>query len=52
MNITDFLHVDDNLKDNKGLTDEKIVFIVKSKNNEPEMNPNKGPLEVILTKKS
>ncbi len=34
MNAEDFLHVDDSLKNNGRLTNDKIVVIVKSNDNE------------------
>jgi hypothetical protein len=52
MDVTDFLHIDDNLKGSKGLSDKEIVLIIKSKNNEPEIDPNEGPLKVILNKEA
>ena len=50
MSIEDFLHIDDRLKGNEGLTDDEIVSMVKSKNNEPEADLNEEPLEVISRK--
>ena len=53
MDVADFLHIDDSLKSSEGLTDEEIVFMVKSKNTEitdPEIDPNEGCFEVISTK--
>ncbi len=52
MDVADFLHIDDGLKGSEGLTDDEIVSMVKSKNREPEINPNEGPLEVISTKEA
>jgi hypothetical protein len=52
MDATDFLCIDDNLKGNEGLTEEEIVSILKSKDNEPEMDTNEEPLEVISNKKA
>ncbi|GES85996.1 tigger transposable element-derived protein 6-like [Rhizophagus clarus] len=46
MNVKEFLHIDDFLKGNKGLTDDEIISMVKS-NNEPEIDPNEGPIEII-----
>ena|SRR5687767_10638740 len=51
MDVADFLHIDDTLKSSEGLTDEEIVSMVKSKNNEPETDPNE-PLEVISNKEA
>uniref|UniRef100_U9UNG0 DDE-1 domain-containing protein n=1 Tax=Rhizophagus irregularis (strain DAOM 181602 / DAOM 197198 / MUCL 43194) TaxID=747089 RepID=U9UNG0_RHIID len=53
MDADKFLHIDDCLKSNERLTDDKIVSIVKSNNNnEPEVNPNEVPLVVILVTKA
>ena len=52
MDVRDFLHVDDCLKNNEGLTDDEIVAIVKSNNNELEIDPNEGPLEIISKKEA
>src|ERR1043165_7928638 len=52
MDIRDFLYIDDCLKNNEGLTDDEIVTIVKSNNNEPEIDPNEGPLEIISKKET
>jgi hypothetical protein len=46
MDVEDFLHIDDSLKSNEGLTDDEIIFMVKNKN-ESEADPNEGPLEII-----
>ena len=46
MNVDEFLHIDDSLKNNGGLTDNEIVSMVKN-NNGPETDPNEGPLEII-----
>ena len=51
MDIEEFLHIDDCLKSNEGLTDDEIVsLIVKPNNNEPEEDPNDKPV-VIISKK-
>ena len=50
MSVKDFLYVDNCLKSNEGLTDDEIVSIVKSKNNEPEADLNEELLEVISRK--
>ena len=48
MDIDEFLHIDDCLKSNEGLTDDEIVSMVKSNNNnEPEADPNEVPPVVI-----
>jgi hypothetical protein len=47
MDVQEFLHIDDFLKRNEGLTDEEVISMVKSNNNEPETDPNEGPLETI-----
>ena len=52
MDVEDFIHIDDCLKINEGLTDDEIVFMVKSKDNEPETDPNERPLEVISKKEA
>ena len=52
MDVRDFLHIDDCLKNNEGLIDDEIVVIVKSNNNEPEIDPNEGPLEIISKKEA
>ncbi|RGB21682.1 hypothetical protein C1646_777508 [Rhizophagus diaphanus] len=52
MDVVDFLYIDDCLKGREGLTDDEIVSMIKSKNSEPEKNPNEGPLEVISTKEA
>ncbi|GET62201.1 tigger transposable element-derived protein 6-like [Rhizophagus irregularis DAOM 181602=DAOM 197198] len=46
MNVEEFLHIDDFLKGNEGLTDDEIISMVKS-NNKPEIDPNEGPMEII-----
>ena len=46
MDVEEFLHIDDSLKSNEGLTDDEIISMVKN-NNEPETDPNEGPLEII-----
>ncbi|CAI2172279.1 18021_t:CDS:2 [Funneliformis geosporum] len=50
IDVKDFFHIDDCLKNN-GLTDDEIVAIVKSNNNELEINLNEEPLEIISKKK-
>jgi hypothetical protein len=54
MDVADFLHIDDNLASSEGLTDEKIVSMVKSKDNEitePEIDPNEE-FEIVSTKEA
>ncbi|RGB26760.1 hypothetical protein C1646_770004 [Rhizophagus diaphanus] len=46
MNVKEFLHIDDFLKGNEGLMDDKIISMVKS-NNETEIDLNEGPMEII-----
>ena len=41
MDVGDFIHIDDCLKGSEGLTDDEIVTIVKSKNNELIIDPNR-----------
>ena len=52
MDVRDFLHIDDCLKNNEGLTDDEIVAIVKSNNNEPEIDSNERPLKIISKKEA
>ncbi|GET51782.1 CENP-B homolog protein 2-like [Rhizophagus irregularis DAOM 181602=DAOM 197198] len=48
MDADEFLHIDDCLKSNEGLTDDEIVSMIKSNNNnEPEMDPDEEPPVVI-----
>ncbi|GBC09040.1 hypothetical protein RclHR1_08570007 [Rhizophagus clarus] len=47
MDAVDFLHIDDSLKGSKGLTDNEIMSMIKSKNKESKTDPNEGSLEVI-----
>ncbi|UZO14173.1 uncharacterized protein OCT59_005638 [Rhizophagus irregularis] len=48
MDADEFLHIDDCLKSNEGLTDDEIVSIIKSNNNnEPEIDPDEEPSVVI-----
>ncbi|GBC32944.2 CENP-B homolog protein 2-like [Rhizophagus irregularis DAOM 181602=DAOM 197198] len=48
MDADEFLHIDNCLKSNKGLTDDEIVSMIKSNNNnEPEMDPDEEPPVVI-----
>ena len=53
MDADEFLHIDDCLKSNEGLTDDEIVFIVKLNNNsKPEADPNEvvSPVVIPITK--
>ena len=53
MDADEFLHIDDRLKSNEGLTDDEIVAMIKSNNNndEPEVDPNEVPMvEIPKTK--
>ncbi len=52
MSVEDFFHVDDSLKNNEGLTDDKIVAIVKLNNSESTTNQNERPLELISKKEA
>jgi len=52
MDIRDFLHIDNYLKNNERLTNNKIVVIIKSNNNELEIDPNKEFLEIISKKEA
>jgi hypothetical protein len=44
MDVVDFLYIDDCLKGSKGLTDDEIVSMIKSKNSELEEDLNEGSL--------
>ncbi|EXX55859.1 hypothetical protein RirG_221520 [Rhizophagus irregularis DAOM 197198w] len=53
MDADEFLCIDDCLKSNEGLTDDEIVSMVKSNNNnEPEADPNEVPPVVISVTKA
>src|SRR6266498_1829591 len=52
MSAEDFFHVDDSLKNNGGLTDDKIVAIVKSNDSKSITDQNERPLELISKKKT
>ncbi len=52
MSVEDFFHVDDSLKNNGELTDDKIVVIVKSNDSESTTNQNERLLELISKKRS
>lgn len=53
MDADEFLRIDDCLKSNEGLTDDEIVSMVKSNNNnEPEADPNEVPPVVISVTKA
>lgn len=53
MGVKEFLHIDDFLKSNEGLSDEKVISMVKLNNNELETNPNeRKPLEIIFKKEA
>ncbi|CAB4493490.1 unnamed protein product [Rhizophagus irregularis] len=52
MDVTEFLHIDDNLKDGEGLTDEEIVSMVKSKNTKVVKLETEESFEVISTKEA
>ena len=47
INAEEFLHIDDCLQNDGGLTDEKIVSIIKSNNDEPKTDLDKEPPKVI-----
>ena len=52
MSAKDFLHIDNSLKNNKGLTDDKIVAIVKLNDSELTTDQNERPLELISKKET
>lgn len=52
MSAEDFLHIDDGLKNNGGLTDDEIVAIVKSNNSGLATDQNERPLELISKKEA
>ncbi|CAB4440364.1 unnamed protein product [Rhizophagus irregularis] len=53
MDADEFLRIDVCLKSNEGLTDDEIVSMVKSNNNnEPEADPNEVPPVVISVTKA
>ena len=52
MSAKDFFHVDNSLKNNEGLTDDKIVTIIKSNDSESTTDQNKRPLELISKKEA
>ena len=52
MDVNEFLHIDDCLKSNEGLTDDEIISMVKSNNNEQKIDLNEGPLEIISTREA
>jgi hypothetical protein len=48
MDVEEFLHIDDFLKSNEGLTEEEVISMVKSNNKESETDPNEEePLKII-----
>jgi hypothetical protein len=48
MDVEEFLHIDDFLKSNEGLTEEEVISMVKSNNKESETDPNEEePLKMI-----
>ncbi len=52
MSAEDFFHVDDSLKNNRGLTDDEIVAIVKSNDSESTTDQNERSLELISKKEA
>jgi hypothetical protein len=52
MSAEDFLHVDDSLKNNGGLTDDEIVAMVKSNDSESTTDQNERSLELISKKEA
>ena len=53
MDIEEFLHLDDCLKINEGLTDDEIIsMVIKPNNNEPEVEQDDEPLVVISKKEA
>lgn len=49
--VEEFLHIDDFLKNNEGLTDEEVISMVKSKNNELETDLNEEESLEIISKR-
>ena len=47
INAEEFLHIDDCLQNDGGLTDEEIVSIIKSNNDEPKTDLDEEPPKVI-----
>ena len=47
MDVNEFIHIDDHLKSNEGLTDEEIISLVNSDKNELEVESDKEILSVI-----
>ncbi|CAB4486648.1 hypothetical protein RhiirA1_469673 [Rhizophagus irregularis] len=52
MDVTEFLHIDDNLKGDESLTDEEIISIVKSKPTKVAEPETEESFEVIFTKEA
>ena len=52
MSAENFFHVDNSLKNNRGLTNNEIIAIVKSNNNESTIDQNERPLELISKKEA
>ncbi len=52
INAEDFFHVNDSLKNNGRLTNNKIVAIVKSNDSELTIDQNERPLELISKKEA
>ncbi|GBC30141.2 CENP-B homolog protein 2-like [Rhizophagus irregularis DAOM 181602=DAOM 197198] len=50
IDVNEFLHIDDCLKGDEGLTDDEIISMVKSNNDESKENLNEEPLEIISKK--
>ncbi|CAB4463486.1 unnamed protein product [Rhizophagus irregularis] len=51
INIKKFLHIDDFLKRNEGLSDKEIISMVKSNNNKLEIDSNEKELLEIIFKR-
>jgi hypothetical protein len=52
MDVNEFLHIDDCLKGDEGLTDDEIISMVKSNNDGSKADPNEEPLKIISKKKA
>src|SRR3954452_20967911 len=53
MDLEEFIHINDCLKSNEGLTDDEIIsLVIKPNNDEPEEDPNDEPLVVISKKEA
>ena len=50
MDVDEFLHIDNRLKGDEVFTDDEIISMVKSSNDESKADPNEEPLEIISKK--